>query len=316
MSTAGRDTPPLEPGARVALVVNPAARQGHDRDTIGAVARALGGRYAVDIVAPATADAVEAAVRATVGCHDAIVVAGGDGTINRAISGLHGSEVALGVIPMGTGNDFARGSGIPPSVEGAARRILEGRTKPIDLVRVNGRVYCTVGVIGVAADIALTVTRLTAPGSRARPVVRLLGDAAYRVSSVGHLLRPAALSEDVRITDDSGAELHAAGPVHAVFVTNGRVLGGGLVLPVDTDPADGLTEIAVVPRMPRVRLLWAFACFARGTRVPPWALHVRRASGATITCARRVPFSADGDLMCESDRFEIAVLPGALRLVA
>ena len=94
------------------------------------------------------------------------------------------------------------------------------------------------------------------------------------------------------------------------------MLGGGLVLPIDADPSDGLLDIAVVPRMPRLKLLWAFLCFTRGRPVPRGTLSVCRTSRAVIDCARSVPFSADGDLMCRGTRFEVDVLPGALNLIS
>lgn len=306
----------LPPGARVALVFNPAARQGRDLDIVAFVARALGERFAVDVIAPTSASDVEAEAQASALVHDAVVVAGGDGTLNRVANGLAGSTTPLGVIPMGTGNDFARGCGIPPSPADAVRRILDGRVIQVDLVRVNERVYCTVGLIGVASDSALSVARLVAPGSRARGLMGLFGEWSYRVVGFGHLLNPGAITERVTITGESGEVLHSPGPVHAVFIANTRVLGGGLVLPIDADPSDGLIEIAIVPRMPRMRLLWAFACFAQGWRVPVGTLQISRVARAAIVCTRTVPFSADGDLLCSADRFEVSVLHHALRLIA
>ncbi len=311
-----RDRPALPPGARVALVVNPAARQGHDRDTIDAVARALGERFAVDLVVPSAAEAVERSVRAAAASHGAIVVAAGDGTINRAANGLAGSACPLGIVPMGTGNDFARGCGIPASPDAAVRRILEGRTRAIDLVRVNGRVYCTVGVLGIGSESALAVARLAAAGPRSRAIVRRLGDWSYRAAGAWRLMRPGPITEEISVTDASGEILLPPGPVHEVFVANTRILGGGLVLPIDADPSDGLMEIATVARLSRPRLLHAFTCFATGRPLPPGVLQVRRATRATITSARHVRFSADGDLMCEGRRFDVLVLPGALTIIA
>jgi diacylglycerol kinase family enzyme len=253
-------------------------------------------------------------VRASSIAHDAIVVASGDGTIHRAVCGLDGAPTPLGIIPMGTGNDFARGCGIPLSPDGAMRRILNGRTRRFDLVRVNDRVYCTVGLVGVGSDSALTVARLTRPGSRARGVMRLFGDWSYRLAGLAHVLAPHGISE-ARVEGGSGELLHAVGPVFAIFAANTGILGGGLVLPLEADPSDGLLEVAVVPKMPRLRLLWAFLCFTRGRPVPRGTLLVFRTSRAVIGCARSVPFSADGDLMCRGARFEIDVLPGALTLV-
>jgi diacylglycerol kinase (ATP) len=302
-------------GARVAFVVNPAARQGHDRRTIDAVVATLGSRVTIDIIVPASADDVERTVRASSTAHDAVVVAGGDGTIHRAVCGLDGSPTPLGIIPMGTGNDFARGCGIPASPGEAARRILDGHTRQIDLVRVNGRIYCTVGLIGIGADSALAVARLTRPGSRARGVMRVFGDWSYRLVGLAHLLAPRDITEDVSVTVESGGAPHPGGAVIAIFAANTKILGGGLVLPIDADPSDGLLDVAVVPRMPRLKLLWAFLCFARGRPVPEGTVSVCRAQRVVIRCARDVPFSADGDLMCRDATFDIEVLPGALTLI-
>jgi len=315
VSGSSEATRELQDGARIAFVVNPAARQGHDRRTIDAVVVGLRSRFAVDVVVPKSADDVERTVSASSTAHDAIVVAGGDGTVHRAVCGLDGSTTPLGVIPMGTGNDFARGCGIPTSPGKAMRLILNGHTRRVDLVRVNDRLYCTVGLIGVGSDIALTVARLTAPGSSARGVVRFFGDWSYRLVGLAHVLAPRGITEEVRVTGESGEVLHPAGPVFAVFAANTRMLGGGLVLPIDADHTDGRLEIAIVPRMPRLKLLWAFLCFTRGRPVPGGTLSVHRATRAVIDCARSVPFSADGDLMCRSTRFEVEVLPGALTLV-
>ena len=315
MSGAPPTAPALRDGARVALVVNPAARHGHDRGTIDAVSRGLGSRYRVDLVVPSSAEDVERTVRASSMAHDAIVVAGGDGTIHRAVCGLNGAPTPLGVVPMGTGNDFARGCGIPLSPDLATRRILDGGTRCLDLVRVNDRVYCTVGLIGVASESAITVARLTRPGSRARGVMRYFGDWSYRLVGLAHLLAPRGIADVASVRGASGERLYAEGPVSAIFAANTRVLGGGLVLPIDADASDGLLDIAVVAHMPRPRLLWAFLCFTRGRPVPRGTLSVYRTPRAVVDCARDVSFSADGDLMCRGARFEIDVLPGALTLI-
>ena len=316
MMTDSRSRPPVPHGARVALVVNPAARQGHDRDAVDDMARQFGERFTVEIVTPPTADAVEAGVRAASATHDAIVVVGGDGTINRAANGLAGSALPLGIVPMGTGNDFAQDRGIPTAPARAVRRILDGRTTAVDLVRVNGRVYCTVGVIGIAADGALTVAGLTDPGSLVRPAVRLLGDSAYRAAGLWHVLKPGSFAEVLTVTAEGGGVVLPPTRVHGVFVTNTSRLGGGLVVPVGADPSDGIMEIAAVPRMPRARLLSAFARFASGRPLRPDTLRVWRGTRAVIACPRAVRFSADGDFICESDRFDLEVLPGALTLIA
>ncbi|HOG27824.1 MAG TPA: diacylglycerol kinase family protein [Vicinamibacterales bacterium] len=313
---------PVRPGARIAFVVNRAARQGRDGRVLADAARLLGERYEVETVTPAGPEGVEAAARAAAAAHDAIVVAGGDGTINRAVNGLAGSALPAGIVPLGTGNDFARAMGIPASPAAAVRVILAGRTRAVDLVRVNGRLFCTVGIIGVPADAALTVANLTGPRSRARCAARRLGDLAYSAAGLWHVLRPGSFVEPVAVAAGGGGAAPSADrlppgqvPVHAAFVTNTAMLGGGMTVPVGADPADGMIEFAIVPRMPRVRLLAAFRRFTGNRPLPPGILRFERAARATITCSRAVRFSADGDLICEGDRFDVEVLPGALTLI-
>jgi diacylglycerol kinase (ATP) len=315
VTSAKQPQPALQPGARLALVVNPVSRRGHDRESIDAVAQVLRERYVVDIVVPPSADAVERTVNDSAAAHDAVVIAGGDGTIHRAVCGLDGAPTPLGVIPMGTGNDFARGCGIPTSPLAAAARILGGLARRVDLVRVNGRTYCTVGLVGVGSAAALTVAKLGRPGALTRVPMRLFGDWSYRLVGLAHLLAPGDLTETVRVAGPSGEALEAAASVFAVFAANTKVLGGGLVLPIDTSDSDGLLEVALVPRMARIKLLWAFLCFTRGRPVPEGTLSVHRVRRAVISCAREVPFSADGDLLCRSTAFEVEAIPGALTLL-
>src|SRR5207247_3989749 len=68
-----------------------------------------------------------------------IVSAGGDGTLNEVVNGIAqgGCNAALGVLPLGTGNDFARSLGVPNNLEAAIEQIIAGKTRPIDLVRVT-----------------------------------------------------------------------------------------------------------------------------------------------------------------------------------
>ncbi|MGR3395340.1 MULTISPECIES: diacylglycerol/lipid kinase family protein [Paracoccaceae] len=92
------------------------------------------------------AETARAAVRDGYGT---IVAAGGDGTIMAVASALNGSGCALGVLPLGTFNFFARGYGIPEDPEGAAQVIAGGHSQSIDLGTVNGRVFLNNASIGV-----------------------------------------------------------------------------------------------------------------------------------------------------------------------
>ena len=103
--------------------------------------------------------------------------------------------------------------------------------------------------------------------------------------------------------------------MYGAFVTNTTLLGGGMVVPIDSDMADGQLEIACIEARSRARLHWAFLCLANGWRVPDGVLRVVRTDCAVITCEHRLPFAADGELVCEESRFDVAVRPGALRVI-
>ncbi|MCX6545722.1 MAG: diacylglycerol kinase family protein [Acidobacteria bacterium] len=328
----------LRAGDRVVLLVNPAARSTGDLVAIASAACTLQQRYKVETIAPSRVDELEAAARAAATSCDAVIVAGGDGTLHRAINAIEGLDVPIGLLPLGTGNDFARALHIPAAPAGAAARILDGHIRQIDLVAVNGRLFCTVGVFGLAAEATLAFDRLLRPGSWSRPAMRAIGGWSYRVAGLTALVSRGSRLERVAIeipgtsvvTHSGGANLPLrAGndtvsgtigdvcprSISGAFITNTTLLGGGMNVPVDSDMADGQLEIACIEPMPRARLLWAFTCLANGWRVPDGVLSVVRTGRAVITCERRLPFAADGELVCEDRRFEVAVRPGALRVI-
>jgi diacylglycerol kinase (ATP) len=328
----------LHANDRLVVLVNPSARSTGDRAAIADAARTLQQRYKVDVISPMLVDELEAAARSAAASCDAVIVAGGDGTLHRVINAVDGLNVPIGLLPLGTGNDFARALHLPEASGGAADRILEGQIRHIDLVSVNDRLFCTVGVLGLPAEATLAFDRLLRPGSWTRPVMRALGGWSYRIASLKALLsRGSRLERMVIETAGMGFTTRSRGEnkpppaggeavssktgdevpwsISGVFITNTTLLGGGMVVPIDSDMADGQLEIACIEPMSRARLLWAFTCLANGWRVPDGVLRVVRTERAVITCDRRLPFAADGELVCEESRFEVMVRPGALRVI-
>lgn len=145
--------------------------------------------------------------------------------------------------------------------------------------------------------------------------MRVLGGWSYRLAGLDALLRWGSRLE--RVAVETPALIGAATPVLMLgaFVTNTTLLGGGMNVPIESDMADGRIEIACIDAISRVRLHWAFLCLANGWRVPDGVLRVVRTDRAVITCDRPLPFAADGELVCEDARFDIAVRQGALNVV-
>src|SRR6478672_5755586 len=109
---------------------------------------------------------------------DVVAAAGGDGTVNEVVNGLDGYDVPLGIIPVGTANDFARQVGIPPDPDHAMDVILQRKPKRFDTASLNGRRFLNVSTGGVGAE-ATAETPATAKET--------LGPVAYAISGMRKL---------------------------------------------------------------------------------------------------------------------------------
>lgn len=138
------------------LVVNAGARSG--RREFEAARRALGTASERAILTEQAAEAVALTRREVERGAALVVVGGGDGTLSACATALAGSETALGVLPLGSGNTFARCLGLPLDLAGAAAVIREGRVEAVDLGRVNGRVFLNSVALGLSARIAGALT--------------------------------------------------------------------------------------------------------------------------------------------------------------
>jgi len=168
---------------------------------------------------------------------DIVIVMGGDGSLHAVVSSLARLErldkVALGLIPLGTGNDFARALDIPDDPAESARLIIDGHRVAVDLVRddAGGTVVNAVH-LGAGAEAA----------DRAETWKETLGPLGY---AVGALISGADQDPlDVQVSVD-GTALPAGNGILQVAINNGRYVGGGTPLAPDADPGDGVLDVLV-----------------------------------------------------------------------
>ena len=169
---------------------------------------------------------------------DALVVVGGDGIVSVALQALAQSDIPLGIIPAGTGNDHAREFGIPTKDPAAAADIIvDGRAETIDLGRITGadgtdRWFGTVMAAGFDSLVTDRTNRMRWPHGRMR----------YNVAMVAELSKLRLLP--FRLTFDGGDEL-ATDLTLAAF-GNTRSYGGGMLICPDADHSDGLLDATMV----------------------------------------------------------------------
>ena len=180
-----------------------------------------------------------------------IVVAGGDGSLHAVIAALHRrqelKDAVLGLLPLGTGNDFARGVGIPLEVEDAARVVLDGAPQPMDLVVDEvGEIVVNSVHVGVGADAS----------RRGASLKGRFGKIAYPIGALLTAVDPATVRLRVEIDGEVICDLDD--PVLQVAVGNGPSVGGGTHLTPDADPRDGRVDVLIARSTGAVaRLLYA-----------------------------------------------------------
>ena len=167
-----------------------------------------------------------------------IVVAGGDGSLHAVMSVLHrrnqlGSAV-VALLPLGTGNDFARGVGIPLDPEEAARVIVKGDLHRVDLiVDCLGEVVVNNVHIGVGAQASHNAHRIK----------KVLGRAGYALGALKAAVKPPFLRLRIEVDDHVVADF--AHPILMVAIGNGSRVGGGAAITPEADPKDGRLDVMV-----------------------------------------------------------------------
>lgn len=241
-----------------------------------------------------------AASRAVAERPHALVTLGGDGLVNAAIQAVAGTEVDLGIVPAGAGNDVARALGVPTGDPlAAADVVLDGAVRTVDAGRCAGRWFGGVASAGFDSLVTERANRMTYPRGQARYVVALLAEL--------RMLRPLPFTVGL---DGRHWDTEAV----MVAVGNGGSYGGGMRICPDADPADGLLDVTVVGPVSRPELLRFFPTVYRGTHPGHPAVTTARARVVSVA-ARGVTAYADGEpfgplpVTCEAVR-------GALRVLA
>jgi diacylglycerol kinase (ATP) len=293
----------------IAVLANPRAGGGRHRGLLPAVLERLGaaGRPVRLLSAETAADAEKACHRAVAEGVGALVTVGGDGTVHLGLQAVAGTPVGFGVIPAGTGNDFAAGTGVPmnplTAATAVAAALRAGRTGGVDLARVTGpggEVRWFGAVLGAGFDAIVN--------ERANRLRRPRGPRRYDVAIVLELAR---LKPRRYALELDGADRSFTGVL--VAVGNCPSYGGGLRICPDADPADGLLDVVVAATLGRAAIARLRPRLRRGTHLAD-----PRVTGYR---AREVKIGAD-DIVAYADGERIGPLPltidcvpGAVRLL-
>jgi diacylglycerol kinase (ATP) len=288
-------------GRQITLLVNPTSGRGAGaRAGRRAADRLIGTGLTVQEVAGRDVrEAADLAREAVEAGADALVVVGGDGMVHLGVQAVGGTDVPLGVIPAGTGNDFARCVGLPlGEPEAAADIVNSGVTRRVDLGRSEGQWFACVVAAGFDARVNDRSNRIRWPK----------GPRRYDLATFIELgvFRPIHYILDL---DGEILELDAM----LIAVGNTPSYGGGLLITPDASIDDGLFDVLLVAPVSKATLLRVFPKVRKGTHLSHPAISVRRARRIRIA-APDVTAYVDGERLGPLPRtFE--VVPHALSVL-
>ncbi|MER7011371.1 YegS/Rv2252/BmrU family lipid kinase [Saccharopolyspora sp. NPDC000359] len=283
---------------RCVLLINPAAGGRLSAKVVGEIGRRL--RAVCDVrtvIATDAGAAADAAKRAVSDGADVLAVVGGDGIAHLAVQACAESGTALALIPAGTGNDLARGLGVPLDAAAATRAITRavkaGAQRRIDLGKVAGAGwFATVLCAGFDSRVNARANRMRWPRGQRR----------YDVAVVRELLGLHAMP--LRVETESGVlERNAT----LVAVGNSACYGGGIPVCPAADPADGLLDVTVVGEVSRRDFVQILPTLRSGRHVEHPAVRTLR--------ARRIRLGGDNGWLAFADGEPQARLPLTVRCV-
>ncbi len=259
--------------------------------------------------------AVELAESASREGHDAVITAGGDGTANEAINGLMRAQAdgytqtALGMLSIGTGNDFAASVGIPVNLGEALATIRRNNRRRVDIGLMKGcdfpkgRYFGN--CVGIGFDAAGTV--------QSRKITWASGMLAYLIAVVQTIFwYYKAPTLEIELDDETITQ-----PSLLVSIMNGQRIGGGFWTAPNAVVDDGLFDLCIAHEVSRARMFTFIPHFIKGTQATQPEIKMRRSRTVSVTAIKgSMPVHLDGEIIGETcNHLAVEILPKQLEII-
>lgn len=270
---------------RLAVLYNPVAGRGRAANDIMramGVFQNLGAR--TDLIESRSGEHLtELASKLSSEGYDRIVIAGGDGTLNRVVRGLHLERTVVGLLPLGSGDDFAQAAGIPRSISEACRVVVNGRQRLVDVPTVNGVRYLGVAGLGFDSEVARYANE---------KMLWLRGPLLYLYATLAVIQRfkPRQIrySVDGVVRDEE---------VMFVVVGNSPRYGAGVHIAPTARIDDGILDLYVIGKATKWQLLTTMPLAYKGRHVSKPFVSSQRGKDFLFESSEPMDVYADGELV-------------------
>lgn len=290
---------------RAALIVNTRSRSGEQaffqaRNRL----RALGVPIAVEYAVEDPARLPETVQEAITEEHDLIILGGGDGSISSVVDYLVGSNAVLGLLPLGTANDFARTLDIPPDLDGACETIARGTVIDIDLGLAGDNYFVNVASVGLGP----AVTQALSPQLK-----RSTGALAYPIAAIKAFFRHKPFSATLTFPDDDHPPA-TFGRLLQVAIGNGRFYGGGLAVAPEANIDDRTLDVYAIELGRNRDLLGILRYLKNGEFIHHAGVHYYETSKVRLETDPQLPINVDGELVAQTPQI-FSLAPEALNVM-
>lgn len=218
--------------------------------------------------------------------HDLVVVGGGDGTVSYAAGRVAGTNVALGVLPLGTANDFARTLEIPNNLAEACATIADGKVVDIDLGRANGQPFLNVA----SAGLSVSVTEALSPRLK-----RYIGPLAYSIATILAYTRHKPFRARLEFPDGDREPLELEDLLQ-VAVGNGRHYGGGNTVSPTAGIDDHILDIYAIVAGPLREHVSIARLLKDGSFIKHDRVHHLTSRSVRVVTEPPMPVNLDGEI--------------------
>lgn len=303
---------------RYCIIVNPTAGKGAAKKALPKIEDLLK-RLEIDYDLKVTeypGHAIEIAQAAGTNGYNTVVAVGGDGTANEVINGLmaavNGSQkmANFAVLPVGRGNDFSYGMGIPQDLESACQLLVDGKTRKIDIGFLRGGDYPEGRYFGNGIGIGFD----TVVGFEAAKLPSFIGGIpGYIIAALKTIFL--FFNEPIIRIEIDGEVVEQ--PCLLVSVMNGRRMGGSFMFAPDSASDDGMLNLCIAGKLTRLQVLGLFPKVMAGTQSDHPAITMPTGQTISIEAVTgSLPVHADGETICVTGHnLEIQVLHKQLNLV-